>query len=191
MPRCFLAVIGAAALTGWGAISPAALAAERNSAATAIAERYGGLPEGPGRTAVYFNCTACHSLKPFLGQRKPREEWEKLLDRMVEKNKMHPMETWARLRVLDYLDIHLGVDTEDWQGLPAGPGREEVFYKCQACHSLAIVKQQGLNRDSWEESLVWMVEEQEMERLEADERNLVLDYLSKHFGRESSRQRRR
>ena len=69
-------------------------------------------------------------------------------------------------------------------GLPAGAGREEVFYYCQACHSLAIVKQQGLDRASWDETLVWMVEEQEMEPLEAEELDLVLDYLARHYGRD-------
>ncbi len=188
MTRLFLpAAIVAAGLAGWGALSAAAPPLERASKATGGIEAYGGLPEGPGRAAVYFNCTACHSLRQFTQQRMPRDEWDELLDRMVEKNKMHPMEPWARWRVLNYLAIHFGVDEEDWQGLPAGLGREEVFYACQACHSLAIVKQQGLDRDSWDESLVWMVEEQEMDSLAPEDRKLVLDYLATHFGRDSSK----
>ena len=75
-------------------------------------------------------------------------------------------------------------EEDEWQGLPEGPGREDVFYVCQACHSLAIVKQQGLDRASWDEVLKWMVAEQEMEPLEAEPRKLVLDYLTKHYGRE-------
>ena len=71
-----------------------------------------------------------------------------------------------------------------WQGLPPGPGREDVFYRCKACHSLMIVKQQGLDREGWDESLEWMVEEQGMTPIEdAAIRNRVLDYLSTHFGR--------
>ncbi len=183
------AAIVAAVLAGWEAVSPAELAAEQASSPTGteLVEDYGGLPEGPGRAAVYFNCTACHSLKQFAQQRMSREEWDTLLDWMVEKNKMHPMEPWARLRVLNYVATHFGVDEEDWQGLPAGPGREEVFYVCQACHSLAIVKQQGLGRDSWDETLVWMAEEQEMEPLAPEDRNLVLDYLATHYGTDSTR----
>ena len=76
-----------------------------------------------------------------------------------------------------------GVEDDVWQGLPSGPGRELVFGICQACHSLAIVKQQGLDRDSWDETLTWMVEEQGMPELDADNRDLVLDYLSTHYGR--------
>lgn len=65
---------------------------------------------------------------------------------------------------------------------PEGPGREEAGYLCGACHSLRLVTQQGLSRSDWDETLDWMVEEQEMEPLESDERELILTYLSTHFG---------
>jgi len=181
--RLFLpAAIFAATLAGWGFLSPAVLSADWASTGKGDAEDYGGLPESPGRAAVYFNCTACHSLNQFVQQRMSRDEWDTLLDWMVEKNKMHPMEPWARRQVLNYLATQFGVDEEDWQGLPAGLGREAVFYACQACHSLAIVKQQGLDRDTWDETLVWMVEEQEMGPLDLEDRKLVLDYLATHYG---------
>ncbi len=67
----------------------------------------------------------------------------------------------------------------DW---PEGPGREEAGYLCGACHSLRMVTQQGLSRSDWDETLDWMVEEQEMEPLEGEERELILSYLSEHFG---------
>ncbi len=71
----------------------------------------------------------------------------------------------------------------DWQGLPPGPGREEVFYSCGTCHSLMLVKQQGLSREGWDETLEWMVEEQGMTEIQdIATRNLILDYLSTHFG---------
>jgi len=82
-------------------------------------------------------------------------------------------------------------EAEEYGGLPEGLGREEVFYACQACHSLAIVKQQGLDRDSWDETLVWMVEEQEMAPLDPEDRKLILDYLTTHYGRDSSKRRRK
>lgn len=79
----------------------------------------------------------------------------------------------------------IGDQSEDeWGDLPPGPGREEVFYLCAACHSLAIVKQQGLDRVDWDETLDWMVEEQGMPELEPDERTLLLDYLTAHYGRD-------
>ncbi|WP_205944434.1 hypothetical protein [Pelagibius litoralis] len=67
----------------------------------------------------------------------------------------------------------------DW---PEGPGREEAGYLCGACHSLRLVTQQGLSRLDWDETLDWMVEEQEMEEPEAVERALILSFLSEHFG---------
>ncbi len=73
-------------------------------------------------------------------------------------------------------------DEDDWDGLAPGEGREVVYDACQACHSLAIVKQQGLSREAWDETLDWMVEEQGMPELEPDERPLILDYLSSLYG---------
>lgn len=66
----------------------------------------------------------------------------------------------------------------DW---PLGPGRDDTGYLCGACHSLAIVKQQGLKRDDWDELLDWMVEEQGMDELEAADRKIILDYLETNF----------
>lgn len=67
----------------------------------------------------------------------------------------------------------------DW---PEGPGREEAGYLCGACHSLRIVIQQGLSRGDWDETLDWMVEEQDMAPLETEEREIILTYLATHFG---------
>ena len=145
---------------------------------------YGGLTPGPGREAVYYTCRACHSLKQFTQQRMSRDEWDAVIDRMVEANEMAPPEPFVRTLMLAYLATHFGTDEEDWQGLPPGPGREEVFYSCQACHSLRIVVQQGLSRDSWEESLVWMVEEQGMPEPDEETLALMLDYLAEHYGPE-------
>ncbi|MDJ0607637.1 MAG: hypothetical protein QNJ67_01555 [Kiloniellales bacterium] len=73
-------------------------------------------------------------------------------------------------------------EADEWGGLPAGVGREEVYSLCGACHSLMIVKQQGLSREAWDETLVWMVEEQGMPELDAESLALVLDYLADHYG---------
>ena len=73
---------------------------------------------------------------------------------------------------------------DEWLGLPEGKGREEVFNTCQACHSLKTVKQQGLNRESWKETLIWMIDEQEMEKPEDEEWTLMLDYLATYYGQD-------
>ncbi len=70
---------------------------------------------------------------------------------------------------------------EDFGGLPPGPGREEVYAACAACHSIKLVVQQRLNRDFWDETLDYMVKEQAMPELEADERAVILDYLSTYL----------
>lgn len=70
---------------------------------------------------------------------------------------------------------------EDFGVLFNAPGVAETFYACNACHSERIVAQQGLSRERWEAMLVWMVEEQGMEPLPADEEKVILDYLSTHY----------
>ena len=143
---------------------------------------YGGLPEGEGREAVYFTCRACHALDQFTGERLTLGEWDALLVEMVSKQGMVEPEPWARDLMLDYLVTHYGKQ-RDWDGLPAGPGREQVYYACKTCHSLMLVTQQGMSRDRWDDTLVWMVEEQGMSEIEDDAtRALILDYLATHFG---------
>lgn len=67
----------------------------------------------------------------------------------------------------------------DW---PAGPGQAEAGVLCDSCHSLAIVKQQRLSRDTWDKLLNWMVAEQGMAEQPPEKRALILDYLVEHFG---------
>ncbi len=167
-------------LGGWGARLPTASAAQD-------AADFEGLPEGPGREAVYFTCTACHSLNQFAQQRMSREDWDANIERMIKSNNMTPPKPWARTLILSYLSTHFGVDSEDWGGLAAGPGREEVYYICQACHSLAIVLQQRLTRASWEETLEWMVEEQGMPEPEPEELSAILDYLGSRLNPDTPR----
>jgi cytochrome c len=57
-----------------------------------------------------------------------------------------------------------------------------VYYACSTCHSINLVKQQGLSRKRWDKTLNWMVEEQGMYELGPNEREIVLDYLAAHFG---------
>ena len=78
-------------------------------------------------------------------------------------------------------------DTPENSGLPAGPGREKVFYLCQACHSLRTVLQQRLPRWEWGYTLDWMVEEQGMSELEPEEREVILNYLGTYLSATSPR----
>jgi hypothetical protein len=69
----------------------------------------------------------------------------------------------------------------DINELPPGPGREEVFYACYACHSFRIITQQRLPESTWDELMDWMVEKQGMPPLSPQDRKLIVSYLAKHF----------
>jgi cytochrome c len=71
--------------------------------------------------------------------------------------------------------------------MPDQPGKEEVFYTCNACHSIRLVTQQRLPRQRWDQLLDWMVEEQGMTELTADERRVILRYLATQYGPNSPR----
>ena len=98
----------------------------------------------------------------------------------------------ASLPFVSVLDA-AGSETDELAalGFPPDAGREEVEIYCGACHSLRLVAQQGLSRGDWDEVLDWMVEEQEMEELEAAERRLILDYLARHLSIEARRRKRK
>lgn len=71
---------------------------------------------------------------------------------------------------------------EEPSALPAGNGQEEVFYACTACHSTAIIRRSAFPRQQWDGLMDWMVEKHGMNPLEGDERTLIVDYLTQHFG---------
>jgi hypothetical protein len=72
------------------------------------------------------------------------------------------------------------------EALPEGPGREESFYTCVACHSFQVVVRQGMSRAMWDDTLNLMVERHGMPELDGDQRALILDYLSKNFPKTTS-----
>ena len=66
---------------------------------------------------------------------------------------------------------------ENPEEFAAGAGRDETFYTCTACHNFKLVAQQGMNRRQWEETLALMNEKHNMPKLDAKERDIVLNYL--------------
>ncbi len=73
-------------------------------------------------------------------------------------------------------------EAEDYGVMVAAPEASETFDACATCHSERIVAQQGLMREQWSELLDWVVEEQEMEPMEAGARDIILAYLAEHCG---------
>jgi cytochrome c len=61
------------------------------------------------------------------------------------------------------------------------PGAETTYFTCSVCHSERLVAQQGLTRERWDHLLDWMVEEQGMQPLDPEDREVVLDYLAEHY----------
>ena len=66
-------------------------------------------------------------------------------------------------------------------GLPDGPGAEETYYQCTACHSTAIIKQQRVTDARWDYLWPWMVEEQGMIEPDPETKDIILAYLKEHF----------
>jgi hypothetical protein len=65
--------------------------------------------------------------------------------------------------------------------LPEGPGRDETFYACTACHNFKLVAAQGMTRAQWDDSLTWMTTRHNMADIQGADRQLILDYLEKHY----------
>lgn len=69
----------------------------------------------------------------------------------------------------------------EFDGLIDGPGAEETFYMCSACHSIALVKQQRLSDARWDYLWKWMIEEQGMADGGEELRETILNYLKEHY----------
>ncbi len=67
------------------------------------------------------------------------------------------------------------------ESLPEGPGREETFYACTACHNFKLVAAQGQTRAQWNDTLTWMTERHNMADIQGADRELILDYLAQHY----------
>jgi hypothetical protein len=76
---------------------------------------------------------------------------------------------------------------ESPEDFPEGPGRDDTFYSCTACHGFKLIAQQGMNRRQWEESIEQMIARHNMAPLEDKDRKIVLDYLEATYPPRSPR----
>jgi hypothetical protein len=72
----------------------------------------------------------------------------------------------------------------DYDYLPRGPGMEDTYYQCVACHSTAIIRQQRLTDARWDYLWTWMIKEQGMQDADPEVRETILSYLKTHFSAE-------
>ncbi len=72
----------------------------------------------------------------------------------------------------------------EFDNLPVGPGMEETYYSCTACHSSQTFQQMRLTDARWEYLWDWMIEEQGMPDYGEESRVVILDYLKEHFSSE-------
>lgn len=81
-------------------------------------------------------------------------------------------------------DDPVAVPNPEFDNLPDGPGAEDTYYQCIACHSTAIIRQQHLSDARWDYLWTWMVEEQGMYEPDDETREIILNYLKTHFSSE-------
>ena len=74
-------------------------------------------------------------------------------------------------------------------GLIMGPNWQLVQAHCTACHSTAIVTQNRMSRESWQETIRWMQKKQGLWPL-GDSEKPLLDYLAKYYGPQPSGRRK-
>lgn len=70
---------------------------------------------------------------------------------------------------------------EDPEEFPDGPGRDDAFYACGACHAFKLVARQGFSRERWDETIDLMTQRHGMPKLEGKDREIILNYLAKTY----------
>jgi hypothetical protein len=66
---------------------------------------------------------------------------------------------------------------ENPEEFAAGPGRDDTFYACTACHNFKLVAAQGLSRTGWDDSINLMIRRHNMPPPDPKEREVLLNYL--------------
>ena len=68
-------------------------------------------------------------------------------------------------------------------GLTPGVGREDVYYAFSGCNRVGWIKQQRLTRTQWELAVDKMAQDCDMEPFEGSEKEILVNYLTRHYGR--------
>ena len=70
-------------------------------------------------------------------------------------------------------------------GLVEAAGVELVRAHCGACHSTALVQQNHMSRERWDQTLTWMQQTQGLWDLPPTQRGAILDYLAAWQGEDT------
>jgi cytochrome c len=74
-------------------------------------------------------------------------------------------------------------DSEEYEGLKAGPGREETYYAFKGCYKIGWIKRQTLTRTQWDMAVDKMAQECNLEPFAPDDKQVIVDYLVAAYGR--------
>ncbi|MEM9012940.1 MAG: aldehyde dehydrogenase [Pseudomonadota bacterium] len=77
---------------------------------------FGVLKIAAGVETTYFTCAGCHSERLVAQQGLSREDWDELLDWMIEEQGMGAIDEADRTEILDYLAEHYNEDRPNFPG---------------------------------------------------------------------------
>lgn len=83
-----------------GAVAAAAVVA------TSVQAQEEELPEGPGKAELTQTCTRCHTTAPIIALKRPAQEWNELLTRMMGMGAQVSDDQYDA--ILGYLTAHYG-----------------------------------------------------------------------------------
>ncbi len=169
-----------------------------------VVNQTGSLPEGDEKALVVATCTQCHGLGPVLVQRKGAAQWSKTVSDMVSRGaQVLPDEIGP---ISEYLARGFGpgvpmagpasekapaqktfsavAEQKASDALPEGGAKAVIVRSCSECHALSKLTTQNKDEAGWLASVKDMVRLGAM--LRPDEVTLVVAYLSKNFGPQSS-----
>ena len=69
----------------------------------------GDFADGPEKPLMTDTCTACHVAAQVTGQKRPKEEWANLVDKMIGFGAKVPDDKYDV--IVNYLSRHYGADT--------------------------------------------------------------------------------
>ena len=118
-------------------------------------------------------CSACHTLDRITKKQATTEEWRGIVKTMVDKGA--PLKADEVSAVTEYLASKYGrPKTREERG------KDLVESVCILCHEFARISTEQLTRDAWAGEIRGMLAEGAP--LNDEEFDIVLDYLTEHYG---------